>query len=288
MAYYKQNFVSAQPIFAKIQLEMGSYFETGMINSLLFPIWTKHCLDKLGKGSFPLREGVLYIENSEARLPPDFIKIREARACTQEGGLTYKLPTAFYKSVTYKVDNRTGEVDRCDITKDDCDLCERRINVIYKTENEVELPPYTLHHLLKPGNISCLSKCSSDCRNFYSDSQDTFDINGNKFVVNFASGTVYITYYSSELDEDGTEMVPDEVKTKDYIEQYIKYKLYEMLWNQVTDETYNQITQKYQAYKQMSDEAFVAAESQSKKKTKEQLHEDAIRELHRHDKYIIK
>lgn len=288
MSYYKYDFVSAEPMFAKIQLEMGSYFETGMLSTLLFPVWTRHCLDKLGKGTYPIREGILFIENSEAKLPSDFVKVREARMCTQSGGVTYKLPSAFYKSQTYKVGNRTNDVDRCETEVDDCDLCHRTINVIYKTDTYKTIPPYNVYHLLRPGNISCYNKCDQNSPNLYAHSEETFDIHGNRFVTNFTMGTVSLVYYSSELDEEGTDLIPDSVKIRSYIEQYIKYKLYEMLWNQVTDETYNQITQKYQVYKQLSDEAFVTAESETKKETREKTQESIRKELHRNDKYIIK
>lgn len=283
---YKYNFISADALFAKIALEMSSYFETGALNPLLFPIWTQYILDRLGKGSYPIREGVLVLENYEARLPHDFNSVREARLCTQTSGFEYRLPTSFYRSETYQMDH-AGHIDRC-APCDPCNLCTNSINVVYKTDTIVCSPTYTVEHLLKPGNVSCLTKCDRNSLNRKAHSEHTFDINGNRFSTNFKDGEVFLSYYSSETDEEGTSLIPDNVKIIDAIEHYIKYKLFEMLWNQVTDETYNQIERKYQTYKQLYNEKFTAAEAETFKKT---IYErvDAIKKYtHRNDRFLIK
>lgn len=287
MSYYKQNFVSAEPLFAKIELEMKTYFNAGMLDNLLFPVWTKYCLDRLGKGSYPLRELLLVVEDYQSKLPSDFVSVREARMCTSYGGVNYKLPSYFYKSETYQLDNHSEHIDRC-APCDPCNLCQRSINVVYKTETTVCTNSYKTLHLLKPGNISALSKCSNDCLNLRVDSMDTFDIHGDKFVTNFTSGDVFLTYYSSESDEQGTNLIPDNAKTQDYIEKHIKYKLFELLSNQVTDETYNQIESKCQKYDMEAAMAFIAADTETKKGTDKNRIDKIKNTLHRHDKYNIK
>lgn len=284
---YEYTFISATPLFAKIEEEMKSYFATGMLDSLMFPIWTKDCLDKLGKGSLPIAEVLLVVENSECRLPPDFNSVREARMCQLHQGVEYTLPSYFYKSETYQLNNHSEHIDRC-APCDPCNLCQRSINVVYKTEETICTPSYTTLHLLRPGNISCYSRCGADSPNLYSSSEDTFDINGNKFTTNFRSGEVHLIYYSNQLDEEGTNLIPDNVRIREAIEGYIKYKLFEQLYNQVTDETANQIERKYQIYKQDYYEKFVAAGSETKKKTPYQIAEDIKRVKKSLNKYIIK
>lgn len=287
MSYYKYDFVSAEPLFAKIALELKSYFSTGMLDDLLFPIWTKYCLDRLGKGSFPIEETLLVIENNECRLPPDFMSVREARSCEQSGGTRYKLPSYYYKSETYQLDNHAEHIDRC-APCDPCNLCTRSINVVYKTQTQTVIPSYTVHHLLKPGNISCYDKCHKDSPNLHATSNDTFDIHGNKFSTNFVSGEVHLIYYSKQLDEEGTNLIPENVKIQDYVEKYIKYKLFEQLSNQVTDETYAQIERKCQKYDLEAAAAFHAAESEAKKETTHQIMHSIKKNKSRFNKYIIK
>ena len=82
-------------------------------------------------------------------------------------------------------------------------------------------------------------------------------------------------------------MIPDNYRIKEFIEAFIKYKVFETLTNQVNDETFNQLDQKRQIYKQMADEAYIMAEMEIKKQTahakqlriKEQLNRFRMYEL---------
>jgi hypothetical protein len=46
---------------------------------------------------------------------------------------------------------------------------------------------------------------------------------------------------------------------QDLISHYVRYKIFEQLWNTVTDETYNQIQSKMQYYEQKYNEALIMA-----------------------------
>ena len=60
--YYRYNFVSPEPIFAIVKEELKSYFDSGAIDSLLFPTWLSKCLDKLGKSSLYIVPTILHID----------------------------------------------------------------------------------------------------------------------------------------------------------------------------------------------------------------------------------
>lgn len=280
---YEYNFVEASPIFAKIKEELKSYFDTGAVDDLLFPIWTRTALNHLGKGSFPIVEATLFIENYEARLPPDFISVREAWLCTTVGGDKYRFPGAYYKMVSTRIDG--DNPDPCSVN---CDPCAEIIEVMYKTTTETIVNRHSLTCLLKPGNIETRGKCGDNCPNLYTSSLDVFDIKRNKFRTSFSQGEVYLKYYSNETDEEGTILLPENQAIISYVEAYIKYKLFEQLWNQVVDETSNQITQKFQKYEQMMFEALVTAKVESKKKTIYQIADSIKKVESRNDKYNIR
>jgi hypothetical protein len=124
---------------------------------------------------------------------------------------------------------------------------------------------YHKQYLLKPGNISVKEHCSLDCRNIGASSADSFDIRDNKFVTNFRNGVVYLLFYATEYDNNGNQMIPDNYRILEYVEAFIKYKVFEMLSNQLTDETFQQIQSKLVYYKQLSDEAFIMADIEIKK-----------------------
>ena len=107
-------------------------------------------------------------------------------------------------------------------------------------------------------------------------------------VTNFREGDIYLEYYSHQMDDNGYQMIPDNYRIQEYIRSYLKQKIFEVLYNQITDETFNQIEKKYVLYKQQADEAFIMADIETKKKT---IYERAYaikRDMHRNDKYKLR
>ena len=282
--FYKYQFVSPEPLMALIQEELRSYFDTGSVDTLLWPRYVSKCLERLGRGSYQIIPGVLPIRDFECRLPDDFWKIREAWACANWTN-TYQLPNASYQDIK----SCSTRLDTPDMYCDKCRECQSPdiINVIYKTTNTVAFSFQTTH-LLKPGNINARGFCASECANFHSSSADTFDIRDNKFVTNFREGTVYILYYSKELNCEGYEMIPDNLRIQEYIEFYIKAKVFEQLSNQITDETYQQIQNKADRYKQLADEAYQIAVIETRLETAYDKHRKIINTLNRNDRYNIR
>jgi hypothetical protein len=280
-AFYKYNFVSTDDLYAIIQEELKSYFATGAIDDVMFPTWTDKCLRKLGMGSFPILMEMIKIDDFVGRLPANFLKAREVWACAHTNDVVYTDPAATYTELSTKI---------CDSSESRCaPSCEfpEVITVVYKTQKQ-QVFSYRKQWLLRPGNISVRQYCSDDCFNFASTCIDTFDIHGNKLVTSFREGSVFLLYYASAVDNCGGQVIPDNFRIQEYIEAYIKYKLFEQLCNQTTDETYNQIERKKQEYKAASDEAFVLAETETKKKTIEQKMDSINHTLRRNRRFIIR
>jgi hypothetical protein len=152
------------------------------------------------------------------------------------------------------------------------------IPAVYKTIKELPRSAFKRHFLLKPGNISF----AEDCAYRYNESEtlygnvaqpaspgsavcDSFDLRDGRFVVTFREGVVELLMYASDFDNLGNQLVPDNFRIREYIEAFIKYKVFETLTNQTNDETFNQLQQKMMLYKQQSDEAYTMAEMEMKK-----------------------
>jgi len=265
--YYKYNFISPEPTFAIVKEELKSYFDSGAVDSVLFATWLDKCLRKLGKGSYYIANTVLHIENFQARLPDNFYSVREAWLCTQVNGFPYRSASSFYSQAISEDTIQVSPVLSSDPYAPVCDQnpdMSKLIQAVYKTNNEMN-QVFNKEYLLKPGNINAESYCSPECSNFGSSAPDTFDIHDNKFLTNFKDGTVYLIFYSKEKDDCGYQLIPDNYRIREYIEAFIKYKVFEQLSNQVIDETANQIQSKLAFYKQMADEAYILAETEIKK-----------------------
>lgn len=276
--YYKYNFVSPEPVYSTVKEELKSYFDTGAIDDLLFPTYLDKALKKLGKTTYIIDEDVLFIEDFQARLPDNFYAVREAWMCTEVSSYPYQSANSFYSqaasSTTIQIapltiggtpcNNPVCQNPQCDGT-----CMPVLVQAVYKTNNSVERG-FTHEYLLKPGNISAKQHCGLDYTHSFtpgSSSVDSFDIRDNKFVTNFRKGVVHLIFYGTEYDEIGNQLIPDNYRIREYVEAFIKFKMFEILTNQTNDETFNQLQQKLVYHKQAYEEAFIMADIEIKKQT---------------------
>ena len=306
--YYEYNFTSPERIFALVKEELKSYFDTGAIDDMLFLSYTDKCLRKLGRATYVITGTILNIEDFEARLPDNFYAVREAWMCTEVGSSAIQGASSFYSqaasSCTIQISPMIVNGNSCTSVcpPDECDPCmPNLVQAVYKTDNSTVFT-YERKYLLKPGNISVKKQCDvgymSNWSNFsqdrlnkqfvpYSSTYDSFDIRDNKFVTNFRSGVVNLIFYATEYDNVGNVLIPDNYRVMEYIEAFIKYKMFETLMNTVTDETSKQIEGKLQYYKTLSDEAFIMAEIELKKQTMWQKQLKVKKQLRRFNKYEL-
>lgn len=281
--FYKYKFVSPDPLYARVREELKSYFDAGAVDDLMFPVWTDKCLQKLGRSSWKIENSLLFIDGYQAKLPPDFVAVRECWLTASILSNEYRKPGAYYQQITTVLNK---PYDACNPALD-CDPCNPDILTVVQKTNTYHEYPIRLKYLLKPGNISVRDHCSEGCLNFSSSSEDTFDIRDGKISTNFQHADLFLIYYSSQRDDTGYQLIPENYRIQEFIEAFLKQKVFEVLYNQITDESYNQIEKKYITYKQMADEAFIMADIEIKKKT---IYEKAYairRDEHRLDKYKI-
>lgn len=277
--YYKYSFISPEPIYATVKEELKNYFDSGACDDLMFPTYLNKCLNKMGKSSYAIAEEILDMEDFTARLPDNFHAMREAWLCAEIPLASYQFPSSFYsqsaQSTTIQVSPyTTDQVCASHTCVDDCDetCMPTLVQVVYKTNNEIARS-LQRQYLLKPGNISVRDKCDVEYSNRFNSSvpyasdYGSFDIRGNKLVTNFRNGVVHILFYATDYDENSNQLIPDNYRVKEYIEAFLKYKVFETLMNQTHDETFNQLMMKFQFYKRESDEAYILADSELKRET---------------------
>jgi len=292
--YYKYNFVSPEPVYAIVKEEFKSYFDTGAIDDLLFPIYANKCLNKLGKSSYVIEEEILHMEDFESRLPDNFYAVREAWLCTAVDGFPYQSANSFYSQAaslqTIQVSPVMSGGRACtNVACQDvnCPGCMPEfIQAVYKTNNTLN-HTYRREYLLKPGNISAKKHCSLHCANFGASGPDSFDIRDNKFVTNFRNGHVHLIFYATEYDSCDNQLIPDNYRIQEFIELFIKYKVVETLCNQVNDETFNQLQQKLVYYKSLADEAYIMAQLEIQKQTAYQKQRAIKYQLNSFNKYEL-
>lgn len=281
--YYKYNFVSPDPMFALVKQELRTYFEANAVDDLMFPVWMDSALKKLGKATRPILETILEQKDFESKLPPAFYGVREAWLCTVFEGSIWQA-NAKYDQVFCKV---TPEYDECNACKD---CFPEILRVTYKGQDIAPAPETRLKriYLLKPGNIETAQHCNLPLANLNSSAPDSYDIRGNKMVTNLRQGIIHLIYYSDYRDdEEGYRLIPDNWWIIEYVKRYIKFKIFEQLWNQTTDETYRQIKEKMDYYKSGVDEAYITCDTELKKRTTDEVQRDIKRTTSRLNPYRI-
>jgi hypothetical protein len=288
--YYKYQFVSPEGVYSTVKEELKSYFDTGAIDDLLFPVYLNKCLNKLGKTTYSIAEIPLEIENYQARLPDNFYGAKEAWATAEVRQWDYRDANAFYSQAgtldTIQVSPITTDCPQenpcCGNMGCDGKCMPEYMQTVYKTTGSTPRG-YRRTYLLTPGNINASKQCVTGYTgnleefgqtgqgyrypNFvpFSSTVNSFDIRDNKFVTNFRSGIVHLVFYSADYDQVGNQMMPDNYRIKEYVEAFIKYKVMETLTNQINDETFNQMQSKMIYYKGLADEAYIMADIETKK-----------------------
>lgn len=287
--YYKYEFVSPEPIFANIKEELKSYFDSGVLDDLMFETYLNQALGDLSKSSYKIEETVLELENFEARLPEHFISVREASLCTKDY-ISYKEPSVYYYQKDCRVTRINDSCHPCFTpTEPPCTPCSipEKFRVTHKVTGHT-IFEFTKQYLLTPGNISKAANCNLYCKNYGAKAPDIFDVAGNTFRTNFNTGSVYLIYYSLNFDDLGYQLVPDNQKIKKYVEKYIIHKCFVLLFNQATDESFNQLRIKKTDAEGERDEALIEARIELKKQTVEQKVRAIRKSYNRNSRFNIR
>ena len=309
--YYKYNFVSPEPLYATVKEELKSYFDTGAVDDLLFPTYLDKCLRKMGRTTYQITTEVLLIDDYQSRLPDNFHAVREAWMCAVIPGNPYPAASSFYSqaanATTIQVAPLTiggSPCNRPDCQHPSCDgtCMPEVVQAVYKTNAEIPRS-YRRTYLLQPGNISARKNCNLSYTSSFdqynqlavaganftpgASSYDSFDIRDNKFITNFRNGVIHLVFYSTDYDKIGNQLIPDNYRVREYIESFIKFKVFETLTNQTVDETFNQLQTKLVYHKQVMDEAWIMAETELKKQTVYQKQRAIVTDLNRFNQYEL-
>lgn len=263
----KTKFISPIQIYSRVKEEMRSYFNTGAIDDLLFPIWTKDCIDKFEYTYLPLKQAVLDMYDHKCTLPCDFKAAREVWVTFTYDKGPITSPHVFYYQTDCRI-NASPEPGQA------CTACTPGYQCVdhSQTPTQVALPSlcdvppeYVVTHkvmdqmmfrfhvtgMLKPGNFKTIGRCAEGSPNLDTYCLDTFDIVGNNIITSFAQGTIYLAYFAShaEVEEDeqtgaGYYKIPDNEPFQKYVYYYLRFMVYQQLFDQSTDESFNQIKYK--------------------------------------------
>ena len=308
-----KKLVSPVKIYARVKEEMRSYFNTGAVDDLLFPIWTKDCIDKFENTYLPIKSAVLDMYYHKSKLPGDFKAVREVWvAFTYDKGPVTS-PHVFYYQTDCRIEPSPSYTDSSGCTECTpgyqcmnhsetptpvalpslCDVPPEYI-VTHKVMNQM-LFRFRVTGLLKPGNFKTVGKCADGSPSLEAYAIDTFDITGDTITTSFSTGTIYLAYYGEHqlVEEDGTMengyyLIPDNDPFEKYLYYYLRMMIYRQLFDQSTDESFNQIRAKYELAQSEVDSAYINATNYEKGKDIYGIQQSIIRSYNKHNRFRIK
>lgn len=307
----KEKLISPAQIYARVKEEMRSYFNTGAIDDLLFPIWTKDCIDKFENTYLPLKQAVMDMYNHKCPLPCDFKAVREVWVTFTYDKGPVTSPHVFYYQTDCRINPAPAPGEACE----DCvpgyqcmspsqtptpvalpSLCDVPPEYIV-THKVMEQMMFRFHvtGMLKPGNFKTIGKCADGSPNLDAYCIDTFDIVGDKLVTSFAQGTIYMAYFAENaiVPEDegpdaGYYMIPDNDPFQKYLYYYLRMMVYRQLFDQATDESFNQINAKYQLAQSEVDSAYINARNYAVNQDIYSVEKAIIRSYNRHNRFRLR
>lgn len=285
----EQDFITVDRAYSLVREELKSYFDTGSVDDSLFDIWSSQAMRKFQGSYMPVKQVYIPIENYIADLPEDFQKVKEAWACGIYHTSIIDNPTATY----YQKDCRVTPIDdkchECFCPEDPQPCTCENIDPMYRVTHKITgstLLEYWTSHLLLPEGRETLQRCGQNCPNTnLKTAQNRFSISGCRIQTSYREGGIHMLYYSTNLNEEGTLLIPDVMEVEDFLIKYLKFKVLEQVSNQTTDETFNQIERKLYKAEQDKTEAFISAETSLKKKTNYDIANLIVKRKNRLNRY---
>lgn len=271
MSYYHLfDYVSPREIYAEVKEELRSYFESGLLDDVMFPRYTLFCIKKIGKASYPVDQALLKVANHKALLPDYFFREREIYGCYVAHRAVLPDSTAIYTASQIILPvSSPGCQSKCPPQQVEV-LCKKTGSTLFT---------YQVTHLLMPATPAAGIQEGRGL------SAGTYQLDENHIHTSFEAGELYMTYYKKAYDDYQHPLIPDLAEFREYLKSYLKYKCFETLYNNISDETFKQIESKLLFYKQQYEEQFIITKTEFMKKTLIQSVAD-VKKTHRRFDYL--
>lgn len=256
------NLVPTDSLFAKIESQLSSYTNNGLLDSGAFFAEIKLIINKLGIAAYDMVEAIVTLENHKVALPCNFYLLDSAWLCDRNSSFS----TQAILQSNFIIYNETTK----DLIsqKDNCNSANSNIRdvisnglIIQSTpcnnNNENVLEKVTVKEylipegriitwknpiLLKLRNKKSLNQqvCTKECKNLFARSLDEISIiqqGFNKFLYStLENPVIYLKYYAYPEDpETGLPLIPDDPIIQRAIEFHLMHYFFYMTWLDGTD-----------------------------------------------------
>ena len=249
------NLVKTDELFSKIESQLSSYANNGLLDTNKFFAEISLCINKLGIAAYDLLEAVVELDNHQAVLPCNFYLLDSAWLCNenQEVAQTIMQKNFVYYTETTRetISQNTG----CGLSPIDLTVNNGLIvqSTACNNNNEHVLDKVTIREYINTGGergfvfhrpqlLTLRSNkslgnpvCSKECKNLFAKSPYEISISQrglNKYLHStLKTPIIFLKYYAYPEDpETGLPLIPDVPIIQRAIEYHLMYYFFYMTW----------------------------------------------------------
>jgi hypothetical protein len=241
------NFISSVQMISRIEEQLSSYVQQGVLDSGLFYEQIRFVLQKFGIAGLETDEVVLKVEGGFVQLPCDFYQLESAWLCKHTE--VHEVPMLTRSRYVYNdhAEDLLPVPHKGVLNTSHCkeDIrCEVDYNFLPTTYvvNAVDIKAgeffHRFHHpqlLRLNSHNKNLGICKSGCMNLFVSSPHEISINkeGGRFVLhsNLREAIIFMRYYKVPLDkESGLPLIPDNAILERAIEYHLMHYFFNIAW----------------------------------------------------------
>lgn len=273
------DLISSEQVYAEVRENLSSYFTVGAMDDLLFDRWTSDIMSKFGRSVLNKKYAAIPLHNKKGELPENTKYVDEVWSCDVVQSEMITLPTFVLTTKTYTID---GDMEVCNKDVDlGCSPCSDATYTVYTKDRRGLMFRYKSSRRMYPSDYSL---CMNSCRPKLDSGPDSYQIVGNSIYTVSDMDVVHMVYYEESRNEEGELMIPDDVRLKDVIINYITMKLYKKLYDNTSDESVSTLRVKYSESKLEYNMSYTAYDTWLKKQTKSGLTNSINNSRNRFDK----
>jgi hypothetical protein len=278
--------VKTDELFAKIERQLSSYTNNGLLDTNTFFAEVALVINKLGIAAYDMVEAVVTLENYKTSLPCNFYLLDSAWLCTENQQSTQ---TVMQKNFVYYTETTKETISQntgCGISPTDKLYNHGLIlqSTPCNNNNENVLDKITIREYMNTSGESAFTfrnpvlltlrnnkslntpVCSKDCKNLFAKSPYEITINQqglNKFLHStLKEPVIFLKYYAYPEDpETGLPLIPENPIIQRAIEYHLMHYFFYMTWLDGNDVN---LDRKLQALRQDRDLYMKEAENYSK------------------------
>jgi len=215
------DLVSCERVFNRLELELSSYANNGLMDVDSFYPRVRLFLENLGISALEPEEAVVIVKDYKVELPRDFYLLDSAWLCDKCNSFSQSSFQGQFQIYTKKTCEDVS-VNGCQynsyfgIKTSDCPetvLNKVTIEQWINSENPNSSISWNNPVLLSLGNKVSSKQCTKSCANIFSQCPDNISIRkqGDCYTMssNLKEATIFLKYWKYPLDENNLPMIPD-------------------------------------------------------------------------------